>query len=49
MDMLKKEVDESVEIGALEPVTHGGETEWQAPAFIAPKKDGKIHFLTNFH
>jgi len=48
VDMLKKEVEELVEIGVLEPVTHGGETEWQAPAFIVPKKDGKIRFLTNF-
>ena len=39
------EVDRSVEIGALGRVNC---SEWAAPSFVIPKKDGTVHFINNF-
>ena len=44
-DALQKEVNQSVELGALKRVN---DSEWATPSFIIPKKDGTAHFINNF-
>ena len=41
----KKDLDRLVKIGVLTKVNH---SEWAAPAFIVPKKDGRVRFVTDF-
>ena len=41
----KKELMRLVMIGVLERVQ---EYEWGTPVFIIPKKEGTVHFLTNY-
>ena len=41
----KKDLDRLVSIGVLTKVNH---SEWAAPAFIVPKKDGRVRFVTDF-
>jgi hypothetical protein len=41
----KKEVERLCQIGVLEPCD---DSEWGAPCFITPKKDGSVRFLTDF-
>ena len=42
---LKMEVDRLVEIGVLKRVNR---SEWAAPSFIIPKKDGTVRFINDF-
>ena len=44
-ETLKKEVERLCEAGALKRVNH---SEWAAPTFIIPKKDGKVRFVSDF-
>ena len=44
-DTLRMEVDRLVEIGVLRRVNR---SEWAAPSFIIPKKDGAIRFINDF-
>ena len=41
----KKDLDRLVSVGVLTKVNH---SEWAAPAFIVPKKDGRVRFVTDF-
>jgi hypothetical protein len=45
MDALKLEVERLCEIGALKRVNR---SEWAAPTFIIPKKDGSVRFISDF-
>jgi hypothetical protein len=45
MGGLKVEVDRLVEAGVLQKVNC---SEWVAPTFIIPKKDGSVRFISNF-
>ncbi len=42
---LKLEIDRLIELGVLKKVNN---SEWGAPTFIIPKKDGTVRFLTDF-
>ncbi|MGH7974637.1 MAG: hypothetical protein ACREBR_03860, partial [bacterium] len=42
---LRKEVDRLVSIGVLEKC---GPSEWAAPTFIIPKKNGSVRFISDF-
>jgi len=42
---LKAEVERLVKIGALKKVNR---SEWAAPTFIIPKKDGSVRFISDF-
>ena len=42
---LKMEVDRLCETGVLRRVNH---SEWAAPTFIIPKKDGSVRFISDF-
>ena len=44
-DTLKMEVDRLVQIGVLKKVNR---SEWAAPSFIIPKKDGTVRFINDF-
>jgi hypothetical protein len=44
-DTLKKEVERLCEVGVLKRVNR---SEWAAPTFIIPKKDGKVRFISDF-
>ena len=44
-DTLRMEVDRLVEIGVLKRVNR---SEWAAPSFIIPKKDGTVRFINDF-
>ena len=44
-ETLRKEVDRLVQVGVLKRVNH---SEWAAPTFIIPKKDGKVRFVSDF-
>jgi hypothetical protein len=44
-DTLRKEVERLCKVGVLKRVNH---SEWAAPTFIIPKKDGKVRFLSDF-
>ena len=44
-DTLKMEVERLVEIGVLKKVNR---SEWAAPSFIIPKKDGTVRFINDF-
>ena len=44
-DTLQMEVDRLVEIGALKRVNC---SEWTAPSFVTPKKDGTVRFKNDF-
>ena len=41
----KKDLDRLVSIGVLRKVNR---SEWAAPAFIIPKKDGRVRFISDF-
>jgi hypothetical protein len=41
----KKDLDRLVSIGVLTKVNH---SQWAAPTFIVPKKDGRVRFVTDF-
>ena len=43
---LRHEVDPLCHIGVLKKVNH---SEWAAPTFIIPKKDGTVRFISDFH
>ena len=45
METLKKEVERLCRIGVLKRVNR---SEWAAPTFIIPKKDGKVRFISDF-
>ena len=45
MDTLKMEVDRLCEVGVLKRVNR---SEWAAPTFIIPKKDGTVRFISDF-
>jgi len=45
MQTLKAEVERLVKIGILKKVNG---SEWAAPAFIIPKKDGSVRFISDF-
>jgi Reverse transcriptase (RNA-dependent DNA polymerase) len=42
---MKREVEQLDMIGVLKECN---DSEWWAPTFIIPKKDGQIHFISNF-
>jgi len=42
---LKAEVERLVKIGVLKKVNR---SEWAAPTFIIPKKDGSVRFISDF-
>ena len=42
---LKMEVDRLVKAGVLKKINH---SEWAAPTFIIPKKDGTVRFISDF-
>jgi hypothetical protein len=42
---LKMEVDRLCQVGVLRKVNH---SEWAAPTFIIPKKDGSVRFISDF-
>ena len=44
-DTFKKDLDRLVSIGVLRKVNR---SEWAAPAFIIPKKDGRVRFISDF-
>ena len=44
-DTLRMEVDRLVQIGVLKKVNR---SEWAAPSFIIPKKDGTVRFINDF-
>ena len=45
METLKKEVERLCDVGVLKRVNR---SEWAAPTFIIPKKDGKVRFVSDF-
>jgi len=45
MQTLKAEVERLVKIGVLKKENH---SEWAAPTFIIPKKDGSVRFISDF-
>jgi hypothetical protein len=45
METLKQEVERLCKIGVLKRVNR---SEWAAPTFIIPKKDGKVRFISDF-
>ena len=45
METLKKEVERLCKVGVLKRVNR---SEWAAPTFIIPKKDGKVRFISDF-
>ena len=45
MQTLKAEVERLVQIGVLKKVNR---SEWAAPTFIIPKKDGSVRFISDF-
>jgi len=44
-ETLKKEIAQLCQLGVLKKVNH---SEWAAPAFIIPKMDGSVCFISNF-
>ena len=42
---LKKEVERLVKIGVLKKINN---SQWAAPAFIIPKKNGTVRFISDF-
>ena len=42
---LKMEVERLCKVGVLKKVNH---SEWAAPTFIIPKKDGSVRFISDF-
>jgi hypothetical protein len=44
-EMFRHEIDRLVEIGVLEPC---GATDWAAPTFAVPKKDGGVRIVSDF-
>ena len=46
MDTLKNEVHCLCKLGVLKKVN---QSQWAAPTFIIPKKDGTVHFVSDFH
>ena len=45
METLKREVERLCRVGVLKRVNR---SEWAAPTFIIPKKDGKVRFISDF-
>ena len=45
MQTFKKDLDRLESIGVLRKVNR---SEWAAPAFIIPKKDGRVRFISDF-
>ena len=44
-ETLKKEVERLCEIGVLKRVNR---SQWAAPTFLIPKKDGSVRFISDF-
>ena len=45
LETLKMEVERLCEIGVLKRVNR---SQWAAPTFVIPKKDGTVRFISNF-
>jgi len=45
MQTLKAEVERLVKIGVLKKVNH---SQWAAPTFVIPEKDGSVRFISDF-
>ena len=43
--ILKKEVNRLIKIGVLKQVNN---SQWAAPTFIMPKKNGTVRFISDF-
>ena len=44
-DILKKEVEQLIKLGVLKRLNY---SQWAAPTFVIPKKNGTVRFISDF-